>query len=250
MDDRADSMSEMRERPGTGRRLSALAQLDRNHRLVLLGNPGSGRSTFVHFVALCLAGEVLETEVANLARLTEPLPQDDEDRREKDKEPQPQPWSHGPLLPVRIVLRDFAAKHLWDFIAAELESAAPVDFEKPLAQELLKEGGLLLLDGLDEVPEANRRREQIKQVVEDFSKSFPRCRVLVTSRTYAYQQQAWRLPSFAEAVLAPFGSGQIRRFVERWYTHSPNCAACTSTTPRAAPNCSNEPSLAATGCAP
>ncbi|MCP4543645.1 MAG: SUMF1/EgtB/PvdO family nonheme iron enzyme [Chloroflexi bacterium] len=226
--DRSSFAPEMRERE----RLSALAQLDRNARLVLLGDPGSGKSTFVHFVALCMAGEMLKIDVANLARLTKALPQDDEDRRrKKEQEPQPQPWSHGALLPVQVILRDFAArglppagqpataKHLWSFIAAELESAALADYAKPLMQELLKQGGILLLDGLDEVPEAHRRREQIKQAVEDFGKAFPRCRVLVTSRTYAYQQQAWRLPSFAEAVLAPFGSGQIRRFVDRWYAH-------------------------------
>jgi len=99
---------------------SALEQLDRNPRLVLQGDPGSGKSTFVNFVALCLAGETLGDERANLARLTAPLPAEDgSDSKEL------QPWSHKTLLPVPIVLRDFAAvglpergetataRHLW-----------------------------------------------------------------------------------------------------------------------------------------
>jgi formylglycine-generating enzyme required for sulfatase activity len=214
---------------GERRRLSALAQLDCHDRLVLLGDPGSGKSTFVDFVALCLAGEVLGLEEANIDRLTEPLPQDDD--VDQDEAPEPQPWSHGVLLPVRVVLRDFAARglppageratarHLWDFIVRDLQSAALGAYEKPLARALLKEDSLLLLDGLDEVPQAEHRREQIKQAVEGFAGAFRKCRILVTSRTYAYQQQAWRLPNFEEAVLAPFGPGQIRRFVDRWYAH-------------------------------
>ncbi len=209
------------------RRLSVLEQLDAHPRLVLLGDPGSGKTTFVNFAALCLAGEALGRPEANLQALTAPLPPEED----QDEEDHPQPWNHGALLPVRVVLRDFAARglppsgekaaarHLWEFIAADLKDAALGDFERLLADELLKKGGLLLLDGLDEVPEAEERRTQIKQAIEDFAAAFPKCRILVTSRTYAYQKQDWRLQGFAEAVLAPFSAGQIRQFVERWYAH-------------------------------
>ncbi|GAB4450234.1 MAG: SUMF1/EgtB/PvdO family nonheme iron enzyme [Anaerolineae bacterium] len=208
------------------RRLPALAQLNRHPRLVLLGDPGSGKSTFVDFVAMCLAGEQLQHPVVNLALLTGPLP-DDEGRDQAER----QPWQQGALLPVRVVLRDFAARglppvgetatgeHLWRFITGELKRSALGGFARPLSEELLERGGLLLLDGLDEVPEADQRRVQIKQAVTDFSRVFHRCRVLITSRTYAYQQQEWRLPGFEEAVLAPFSRGQILRFVEGWYRH-------------------------------
>ena len=214
--------------------ISALEQLNHHPRLVLLGDPGSGKSTFVNFVAMCLAGERLGNKTANLSTLTAPLPVDEDAARagrDKDEKPQPQPWQHGALLPVRVILRDFAArglpqigepasaKTLWDFIVNELDTWALREFENPLRQELREKGGLLLLDGLDEVPEADARRGQIKQALEGFAASFPKCRILVTSRTYAYQKQDWRLNGFAESVLAPFSRRQIRSFVERWYAH-------------------------------
>ncbi|MCG3209827.1 MAG: Hercynine oxygenase [Anaerolineae bacterium] len=220
-------MPDRREpQPDKVRYLSALEQLDRHPRLVLLGDPGSGKSTFVDFVTMCLAGELLGQPAVNLNLLTAPLPDDDgEDQTER------QPWRPGALLPVPVILRDFAARglppsgttataeHLVRFIAAELKSGALGAFARPLAEELHTQGGLLLLDGLDEVPEADQRRVQIKQAVTDFAATFKLCRILATSRTYAYQQQDWRLPGFEETVLAPFSQGQIRRFVEHWYRH-------------------------------
>ncbi|HRY14709.1 MAG TPA: hypothetical protein P5330_02405, partial [Candidatus Competibacteraceae bacterium] len=139
--------------------LSALEQLDRYPKLVLQGDPGSGKSTFVNMVAVCLAGESLGDHHRNLRYLTAPLPD-----REGAESETPQPWRHGALLPVPVVLRDFAAtglpqddsasaQHLWAFIKAQLESAALAEYVTPLCNALREYGGLLLLDGLDEVPE-------------------------------------------------------------------------------------------------
>ena len=225
------------EHPGPGERsqmpdrelerLSAVALLNQEAKLVLLGDPGSGKTTFIHFVALCLAGEGLGRDDANLALLTTPLPTDE---RQRDEKPAPQPWDHGALLPVCVVLRDFAARglplagqpatgdDLWRFIVAELGGAL-AEYAPHLKRDLHERGGILLLDGLDEVPEAEVRRIQMKSAVQGFAADFPRCRLLVTSRTYAYQRQDWKLTGFAEAVLAPFGWGQIERFVDNWYAH-------------------------------
>ena len=212
-----------------GRRLSAIELLNRHQHLVLLGDPGSGKSTLVNFVALCLAGEGLQKAAANLALLTAPLPVADENAEAEERERQP--WQHGALLPVRVVLRDFAARglpapgvkatadHLWRFICAELPGDALGDYAPLLRNELQKQGGLLLLDGLDEVPDADQRRGQIKQAVEAFVALYHNCHMLVTSRTYAYQQQEWRLRGFTETILAPFTDSQIRHFVDRWYAH-------------------------------
>src|SRR5262245_55213204 len=234
MTQRTDMAEERTLRPDReARQLSALAVLNTEPHLALLGDPGSGKRTFLSFVALCMAGELCHYPDANLRVLTAPVPEDDDAwRRRREEEPQPQPWEHGAILPMRVVLREFVARglphmsqsatvrgdSLWRFIIAELpETLRP--FEPSLRQQLLRTGGLLLLDGLDEVPEADQRRVQVKTTVEQFAVTFPKVRVLVTSRTYAYQRQDWKLRDFAEAVLAPFSRAQMHRFVDRWYAY-------------------------------
>jgi predicted NACHT family NTPase len=206
-------------------RQSALEALDQEQFLVLMGGPGSGKTTFLNFVALCMAGEMLGLP-SNLKFLRSPIPPDPEAR---EKKPKPQRWTHKALLPVRVVLRDFAADlppagapvtadALWNFIVKQLPDQLK-RYADDLQAELLSKGGLILLDGLDEVPDALQRREQVKQAVQEFAGMYRNCRFLVTSRTYAYQRQDWKLNDFAERELLPFTRGQIECFIDAWYAH-------------------------------
>ena len=85
--------------------------LNTHARLALLGDPGSGKSTFVNFVALCMAGELLGHPDANLSVLSTPVPAEEAEAQRRNDMP-PQPWRHGALLPIRVILREFVARGL------------------------------------------------------------------------------------------------------------------------------------------
>ena len=135
------------------------------------------------------------------------------------------------LLPVRVILRDYAARglnrlegvqSLWQFIVDELacekvggHSLAP--FTPILEQILTDKGGILLLDGLDEVPDANLWREQLREQIHDLVRKFPEARVLVTSRPYAYDRPEWKLRDFTQLTLLDFSDWQIRYCVTQRY---------------------------------
>ncbi len=201
-------------------RRSVLDFVDQHRRAVILGDPGSGKSTLVNFLALCLAGESLGREKENAKLLL---------RSAGRAETADDSWVARKPIPVRIVLRDLAASGLlagktrgeanqiWEFIEAQLRSSALGDFAGPLRSELLQRGGVILIDGLDEVPEPNRHRASLLEAIEDLAATFKKCRVIVTSRPYAYKNRAWRLGGFVDGALAGFDAEQVAEFSEAWY---------------------------------
>ncbi len=181
-------------------------------RLVLLGDPGSGKSTFVNYLAYLLAG----------ARLGEAdLPED---------------WPHGPLLPVRVILRELVG-HLpgdqdlqrlsaekrkarlvsgfWMYLRQELEATYRAEEVLEVLERDVDEGrALVIFDGLDEV--APERRGVVRETVEAFCQLCGTSRVLATCRVRSYQGEAC-LPAFADFTLAPFEEEQVNDFVRCWY---------------------------------
>jgi predicted NACHT family NTPase len=191
--------------------LDAIAEPAAAH-AVLLGDPGSGKTTFVNYLTYLLAASAADG--ANVT-LMEGLPEEMSGR-----------------LPIRILLRSVAvhispqaacgnAGMLWDALRSDIatrlgETAAAALFAH-LQEHLLGGESLFLLDGLDEVPEAGRRRRCLLEAISDLVSSLPvSARVLLTARPYAYADPLWRLADFPILALAPFDEGQVNRFVERW----------------------------------
>jgi len=211
------------------RRWTALEAAAASSRLVLLGPAGSGKSTFARHLALSLAGDLLGKSEASLDRLNalaDPLDVSDAEHL---------PWPHGALVPIFVELRRLVgseafpgekeegeAGHLLAYLEDEAVGPEAPRFG-PVIRDALGDDGagcLLILDGLDETPEAERCREPLRQVIGSWTRRFPRCRVLVTSRPYAYDPKSpWRLDGagFEEATLAPFDEEKIGRYVEGWY---------------------------------
>lgn len=219
------------EQANSVRRLTALESINRHKELVLLGAPGSGKSTFLKFIALCMAGELLGHPRANLTLLTQSIPAESVTETDKLTDPAIQQWDHGALLPVYIPLREFVAvvesmasseepiEHLLDYMNYALAAAHLDNYAPHLLRELLGKGGLILLDGFDEVPERNGHRQQLLQMLNDFRSTYTNCRIVFSSRPYAYQEFARQLPAFVETTLAPFQSWQISQFIEHYFNY-------------------------------
>ncbi|HRJ51397.1 MAG TPA: SUMF1/EgtB/PvdO family nonheme iron enzyme [Candidatus Thiothrix moscowensis] len=220
--------------------LSALEVLNREQCLVLTGDPGSGKSAFVNYLTLCMAGENLQSAHVNLQTLTAPLPDEQgnpqtekikvEGKDEPEQREIRQAWEHDGLIPVRIILRDFSASahfpaeqekgdvcHLMTFLLTQLERTDCQNYAEILQQRLRDGKVLVMFDGLDEVPQAGDRRKRLVECVEGFARSYADCRLLVTCRPYAYRDPQWHIRGFAVSHLAPFTDGQIIRFIQRWY---------------------------------
>ena len=188
--------------------LGAIAA-DNVTRVVLIGDVGSGKTTFVNYLSYVLAQSISTAQ------------------------PSPLPAALNQGLLVRLMLRNVvrclpldasqgSACVLWDALRLDMSErlgqAAANRLLEYLQQRLLKEGGLLLLDGLDEVPEAARRRQCLLESIQGLAASLPSySRLLLTARPYAYADPRWRLPGFQLLTLAPFRREQVEHFITHWH---------------------------------
>ncbi|WP_051113653.1 NACHT domain-containing protein [Streptomyces davaonensis] len=76
--------------------------------------------------------------------------------------------------------------------------------------------GLLLVDGIDEIPE--RERERTRRWLRDLLDVYPGNQWLVTSRPSAVREDWLAADGFTELALTPMSQDDVSAFIERWHT--------------------------------
>lgn len=170
------------------------AQNGKAPHLAVLGAPGSGKTTLMKHLALSLA-------LRKKAKTSVTVPD---------------------LLPILLLLRDHAKAisgegdyGLVDAIKADL---AHLKGQQPPAgwfEGYLSRGRcLILLDGLDEVADADLRRQVVAWVQKQMA-AYGQNRFVVTSRPFGYRDNP--LAGVTVLEVRPFTAAQVERFVHRWY---------------------------------
>jgi len=185
--------------------IDALSETD-NQRLVILGKVGSGKSSFVNYLAWQLCQDQLGNKT-NLPKLLKDRPVirlvlrniviQSEDKKKQNP--------HG-------LLKSVIKKQFQEYSGEVLEQA----FDEYWGE--LTQRGIILLDGLDEVPESKNAglRSQLVQAIESLAKSVsPSCYVLVTSRPHAYTEKT--LTHFDRWEFQAMDNSQIQGFLQHWY---------------------------------
>jgi hypothetical protein len=188
----------LRERAEWAERLGVEDVLRKEPRLVVLGDPGAGKTTFLRYVALVLAeGGQAARERLGLAGDWLPIYL-------------PLAAYSEALRRQRVSLEDYVL-HYWDTRS----------FDRPgmdqLVSRALETGQvLLLLDGLDEVG-IRADRLAVARQVEAWTNSYgPHGnRLVVTSRSVGYDEAALAC-DFRAYALSPFGPEEIERFAHQW----------------------------------
>ncbi|MGV9314965.1 NACHT domain-containing protein [Streptomyces sp. NPDC003691] len=156
-------------------------------RILLRGEPGSGKTTLLTRLAVRTATGA-------------------------------SPYGTGPLVPFLLPLRALRAPGA-DFPGPGDPLPLPPEFPRPpegWALRVLSEGrALLLADGVDELPEADR--EAARRWLTGLLGHFPGNRCVTTVRPHAVATGWLAAEGFAEVRLLPMGTFDLEMFVSAWH---------------------------------
>lgn len=161
-------------------RVSGLEVVERYRKLIVLGKPGSGKTTFLKYLAIQCNEDLFQ----------------------------------GNLVPIFVTLKDWAEAEeklsLEDYITSQNLAS---DIALYQLMDIFKHGrAMILLDGLDEIRQADTRR--IFKQIRDFSDSYYSNQFVITCRLAACE---YTFENFTEVEVADFDSQQIAAFCRNWF---------------------------------
>jgi predicted NACHT family NTPase len=162
-----------------GKRLPGLEAVDKYSKLMILGKPGAGKTTFMKRLAmLCSRGDF-----------------------------------QGQRVPIFVTLKEFAEAEgkpgILEYIDWQWSSCGITESAKTL---LSKGHALVLLDGLDEVRDVDHDR--VLTVIKDFAHQYRECSIVITCRIAARE---YTFENFTEVEVADFNEEQIAEFIGKWF---------------------------------
>lgn len=174
----------------TNEPVSAIDVIDQYDKLVILGHPGAGKTMLMKFIAVRTANDFNR-------------------------------------IPIFISLKEWADSgfNLFEYASSWLGSS-DVPSPKENLQTLLRSGSaILLFDGLDEVVEGfgggdelveyERKRSHVIAEINQFCRSFDKCKYVITTRIAASSKDEF--DGFRYFKIEDFDEAQVAEFVEKWF---------------------------------
>ena len=159
--------------------------------IVILGDPGSGKSILLQYLALEWARSPLNSVTSLPITL---------------------------LIELRIYIRNVESGHCKNFLEFfHKDSGFICDLNQhQLHKQLKAREAVVMFDGLDEIFDTGKR-EDVITAIHLFTNEYPRVQVIVTSRIIGYKHQRLQDAGFHHFILKDLNAEQIQDFVRRWH---------------------------------